>query len=361
MLTLLVLGSVFSPSADAQVKQALNLETVAEFGKSMAIGVSVNSANRLFVSFPNSDGDGNLAVAEVIDGKPKAYPDKAWNEKGDYKNHFLRIQDIYVDDKDMLWILDSKPGSKGNIFGYGKGGTEGQFKLVKVNTQTNQVEQVYLFEDLDKENSALNDVRVDTEKGYAYLSDPGLSAVVVLHLKTGRPRALLTKTRFTNADDIVPVYSGTEMRNKDGKPFSSNVNGIALTHDFKYFYFKPINKKELFRIETRYLVDEKLSEKELEAKVETVGEVGITHGLIADKKGNIYLTTSESYSVSYITPEGKVHVLVQDPRLLWPDSLGIGTDGYLYFSCAQIQQLPQWNNGRDMTDYPYRIFRVQLP
>lgn len=338
-----------------------DLIPIADFGKSMAIGLSVSSENRVFVSFPNYDGDGNLALAEVKNGKLTAYPETEWNTNGEYDSHFIRVQDLEVDAEDNLWVLDSKPPSGSNIFGGAQQSADGQFKLVKINTKTNRVEKVYLFEDLDKSKSALNDVRIDVEKNLAYLSDPGQAAIVVLDLNSGKSRSVLQNSAFTLADDIVLKYDNVEMKDKDGKPFSSHINGIALTTDFKYFYFKPINKETLFRIETRYLADENLSGSELESKVENVGKTGITHGLIADKKGNIYLTTSESYSISYINPDGKIHQLVQDSRLLWPDSFGIGSDGYLYFSCSQLQRLPQWNNGVDKTEYPYSIYKVKLP
>ena len=110
------------------------------------------------------------------------------------------------------------------------------------------------------------------------------------------------------------------------------------------------------------MADASFSEDELAAKVEDLGEVGITHGLIADKKGRVYLTNSTDYSVKYFDPEdGKVHTLVQDSRLLWPDSLGIGSDGYLYFSCSQLQRQPVWNDGKSKVDFPYQVFRVKLP
>lgn len=328
------------------------LITVASFGKSMAIGLSVTSDNRVFVSFPNYNGNGKLALAEEKKGKIYPYPNIEWNtRKGDYNTHFLRVQDLYVDANDNLWVLDSKPDP----------GNGGRFKLVKINTHNDKVEKVYLFEDLDRSRSALNDVRVDLKRNLAYLSDPGQAAIVVLNLATGETRSLLQDTPFTLADNIVLEYGGVKMKNKNRKPFSSNVNGIALTHDFQYLYFKPINEENLYRIKTEYLADSTLSEKELENKVEDMGRVGVTHGLIADKAGNIYLSTSESYSISYLSPDGMLHTLVQDPRILWPDSMGIGSDGYLYFSCSQLQLLPDWNNGIDKTEYPYRIFKVRLP
>lgn len=331
-----------------------DLLTVADLGVFQAIGVSVSSDNRLFVSFPRRGGTYEYGLAEIIDGKRIPFPDKKWNEADENsENGFASVQDLFVDHQDHLWVLDSKPSG---------GKSEGKFKLLNINLKNNQVERIYHFEDLDKVHSALNDVRVDTEKDLAYFSDPGLAAIVVLDLKTGKTRRFLEKTLFTLADnDIVLTYNGKEMRDQNGKPFSSHINGIALTKDFKYFYFKPINKKQLFRIETKYLADTSISKEALQQKVETVAEVGVTHGLEADAKGNIFLTNSLDYSVKYLSPDGKIHTLVQDSRLLWPDSFGVGTDGYLYFSCAQLQNEPQFNGGINKIQLPYQLYKVKLP
>ncbi len=349
-------------SAFAQKYHSENLLESASFSKYKPIGVSVNSHNRLFVSFPKLNDDYQYGLTEIVNGEKIPYPNEEWNKSGKEADHFVSVQDLYVDANDFLWVLDSKPSPSGSIFGDNGKAVEGKFKLLKINTKTNQVERVYTFDDLDKTKSGLNDIRVDIAKNKAYFSDPAQAAIIVMDLETGKTRKALEKTKFTLADpSIVLSYDGIEMRDKNGKPFLSNVNGIALTHDFKYFYFKPINKTHLFRIETHYLADEKLSEKELESKVEDVGDVGITHGLIADKKGNIFLTTSLDYTIKYLSPDGKLHTLLQDSRLIWPDSLGIGTDGYLYFSCAQLPRDPQWNNGQNRTELPYRVYKVKLP
>ena len=339
------------------------LEVVASFGESQPIGVSVSSKNRVFVSFPKRDSY-LYGLTEIIKSERVAFPNKEWNAKeGSYDQHFLNVQDIYVDTDDQLWVLDSKPAPSGSIFGTdGKNEKiEGQFKLVQIDLEDNQVKKVYTFDDLDKNKSGLNDVRVDTQKGIAYFSDPGQASIIVLDLKSGKTRKLLSNNKYTLAKEgVVLSYNSQDMRDKAGNPFRSNVNGIALTKDNKWFYFKPINELNLFRIETKYLADTALSEEELMGKVEDMGEVGVTHGLLADKEGNIYLTNSLDYSVSRLTPEGKLEIIVQDPRILWPDSLGIGSDGFLYFSCAQMQLLPQWNNGKDMVKYPYQVYRVKV-
>jgi len=339
---------------------------VVDLGKRRVIGVSVSSDNRLFVSFPNQGKDYLYGLTEIVDGTLLPYPDEAWNAHArDSASRFINVQDLYVDAADYLWVLDSKPAPKGSIFG-GQGGVsapaKGAFKLLKINLTTDRVERVYTFDDLDKSTSGLNDMRIDTDKGLAYLSDPGRAAIVVLDLASGTSRTVLRGQPFTTADPgIVLTYDGREMRARNGNPFRSNVNGIALTKDNRYFYFKPINKLTLYRIETRYLADASLTDDELASHVEDMGETTVTHGLIADEKGNIFLTSSMDYSIKYLSPDGKLRTLVQDSRLLWPDSFGIGSDGFLYFSCAQLQRDPQWNDGEDKVEYPYRIYKVRLP
>src|SRR5690554_3370808 len=177
----------------AQTFHSDNLEVVAEFGKSQPIGVSVSSDNRLFVSFPKREPY-VFGLAEIIEGKRVAYPNKEWNIKnGSEESTFVNVQDIYVDTKDQLWVLDSKPASKNSVFGK-EGDNEtasGRFKLLQIDLASNQVKRVYRFEDLAKDKSGLNDVRIDTERQLAYLSDPGQAAIVVLDLKTGKTRSVL--------------------------------------------------------------------------------------------------------------------------------------------------------------------------
>ena len=90
-----------------------------------------------------------------------------------------------------------------------------------------------------------------------------------------------------------------------------------------------------------------------------------------DKVGNVYLTDSPDKAIRYFTPgrsagavdspNRELKTLVQDNRLLWPDSFGIGTDGYLYVTAAQIHRTKRYNNGEDKVDYPFRLYRVKLP
>jgi hypothetical protein len=52
-------------------------------------------------------------------------------------------------------------------------------------------------------------------------------------------------------------------------------------------------------------------------------------------------------------------VLVKDERLIWPDSYSIA-DGYLYISCSQINNQPDYNNGENKRTSPYTVYRLRL-
>lgn len=360
--TILVISILSNVKLFAQESKLIE---VLSSGKNQPIGVTVSAkTNRLFVSFPKREPY-LYGLTEIVNGQRKPFPDSEWNKVDtiDTKNHFLNVQDLYADNDNFLWVLDSKPAGSASIFGGSQTQKkDGQFKLLQINLTNNKVVSVYHFEDLPKDRSALNDVVVDHDKQLAYLSDPGLSAIVILDLKTGKSRIVLQKDKSTMADpNFVLHLDNRDVVDDSGKPFSSNVNGIALTKNNEYFYFRAINQTKLYRIKTAVLADAKLAENDLSNAVEMVAETGVCHGMIADKKGNIFLSSSPDYSIKYVSPDGKLHTLVTDKRLSWPDSFGIGDDGYLYLSCSQLNRQEKYNNGKDRTYYPYRIYKVKLP
>jgi sugar lactone lactonase YvrE len=336
--------AIFLAATGALSAETAKLEEVASFGRNQPIGMAVSSdPNRVFVSFPHRDPF-LYALTEIVGGERRPFPDEV------------------VDGKNHLWVLDSAPGAAASIFGKDSGREGGYFKLVRIEVASNSVKRVYDFPDLPKDKSGLNDVCVDLSHGLAYLSDPGLKAIVVLDIESGKSRIALQEHPAILATPGFKLHlDGKDVVDGEGRPFSSNVNGIALTKDEKHFYFRAINQTRLYRIETRYLADAALSVEDLGKHVETVAETGVCHGMVADARGYVYLTDSADQSIKYVTPDGKIHTLVTDDRLIWPDSMGIGSDGYLYLTCAQINRAARYNSGEDKVEYPYRAYRVKLP
>jgi sugar lactone lactonase YvrE len=348
--------------ANSQVKpsdsgQSPELETVAEFGKHQPIGVGVSKGKRIFVTFPKNADNYDYGLAEIVNGQRRPYPNEEWNKWDSLnpQNRFINVQALFVDQTDALWVLD--PASPSGMPAFPTG-----IKLLKINLATNQVEKIYRFEDQPRERMGLNDVQVDSRQQIAYLSDPRRATILVLDLKSGKSRAVLEGDKSTKADpNFVLTIDGKEVRDSKGVPFSSNVNGIALTTDFTYLYFRPITQTNLFRIATKYLTDPALTPTEVASHVETMAETGVSHGMVADKAGTVYLTDSPRKAVRYFTADRKLKTLVTDNRLLWPDSFAVGPDGYLYLTAAQIQRTKRYNNGDDKVDYPFRLYRMKLP
>jgi sugar lactone lactonase YvrE len=337
------------------------LEEVAQVGRYQPIGLGVSHKGRIFMTFPKKKNDKNYSynygLVELVKGQRIPYPNALWNQWDSTQaaTRFVNVQAAVVDADDNLWVLDpSNPDDQAPVIA--------GIKLLKINLTTNKVERTYRFEDLPRERTALNDVRIDTQRQLAYLSDPMLAALVVLDLRTGKSRIVLQGDKSTAAEPgFVLRLDGKEVKDKTGKPFSSNVNGIALTHDFKYFYFRAINQTKLYRIETQYLADPALMPAALASHVETVGETGVSHGMLADAAGNVYLSDSPNYAIRRVTPGGRFETLVHDPRLSWPDTFALGPDGYLYLTATQINRAPKWNGGESKVDYPFRLYRLKLP
>jgi DNA-binding beta-propeller fold protein YncE len=96
------------------------------------------------------------------------------------------VQSVVVDDQDALWVLDpASPKTEAVV----RGGP----KLVKIDLATNKVTQtITLDEKVAPERSYLNDVRLDTKTGHAFITESGTGAIIVVDLKSGKARRLLS-------------------------------------------------------------------------------------------------------------------------------------------------------------------------
>jgi sugar lactone lactonase YvrE len=356
LLLLIVCLLTISQSGLAQTPDSQLIEA-AQFGRYQPVGLAISKTGRTFVSFPHWTNDYQFGLIELTaNGGQQPYPNPAWNGWDTLapQDNFVSAQALFIDSTDALWVLDPANPNFGPSQPAG-------VKLLKINLSTNKVEQIYRFADLPLAKTALNDVQVDAARQVAYLSDPGRAALVVLDLKTGKSRTVLTKHPSTTADPARALtIDGQVVRDRAGKPFASHVNGIALTPDGQYLYYRAITQTHLFRIATSYLTTPGLSDAQVAAGVEDIGEVGISHGMIAGPGQLIYMGDSEKKTIYYANAGGQSATLVQDDCLLWPDSFATGPDGFLYVTAAQYQRLPRFNNGQNKIEYPFRLYKVKL-
>jgi sugar lactone lactonase YvrE len=338
------------------IASAAELQEVASFPDKQLTGVGVSTkSGRIFVNFPYWSDDHSISVAEIVDGQPKAFPDDEWNKPGPATSHFVCVQSVVVDDQDNLWVLDPAAPKMQEIV---KGGP----KLVKIDLATNQVVQTIPFgEDVAPKKSYLNDVRIDTRENTAFITESGRGAIIVVDLKSGKARRLLDGHESTQPEkDIKLVVDGKALIDQQKKtPPQIASDGIALDAKNGYLYYHALTGHTLYRIKTTFLRDERLGKRELESKVENVGQTPAPDGMLEGLNGSVYLTDLENSAIVRWDPANKrVEQIVADKRLLWPDTLSWGPNGEMYVTASQIENMPRFNNGKSTRTEPYKLWKV---
>ncbi len=348
-----LLSAVVSLAFLPPILSAAELQEVASFPNQQVTGVAVSKTGRVFVNFPNWSDEHTISVAEIVAGKPEPFPNAEWNKKGGAPGTtFVCVQSVVADAEGNLWILDPAAPKMKEI-------VPGGPKLVKVDLKTNQVVQTIPFgKDVAVEKSYLNDVRIDLRTQTAYLTDSGKGAIIVVNLQTGKARRLLDGHKSTAAEEVkLTVQGHPVLQNGKTPPIASD--GIAYDAASDFLYYHALTGHTLYRIKAEFLRDEKLSESALEAKVENLGATPAPDGMIEGPDGSVYLTAIEEDAIVRWDPTKKtVARIIQDKRLSWPDTLSWGPDGALYVTASQIQNMPQFNDGKSKQVEPYRLFKV---
>jgi sugar lactone lactonase YvrE len=346
------------------------LEVVATFNGPMPTGVTVADNGRIFVNFPKWGDAVEYTVAEVKGGKTEPYPNADINHYRDADNpadKLVSVQSVVVDPTGKrLWILDT--GSIG--FGPVK---PGGAKLIAVDLNTNQVIKKIVFPaDVAFSTSYVNDVRFDLHRGaegIAFITDSasaGANGIIVVDLASGVSWRRLNDHASTKPDpEFVPVVEGEILQVRlPGHPparFAVGSDGIAISPDGKTLYYCPLSSRHLFSVSADALADRRKSDAEVASSVKDLGEKGgAGDGLESDAQGRVYLSDYEHNAIRRRNSQGEIETLVYDPRVLWPDTLSLAADGYLYFTANQVERQPLFHNGQDLRQKPYVLFRVKI-
>ena len=215
-------------------------------------------------------------------------------------------------------------------------------------------------------DTGLNDVRFDLHRGregMAFITDTSNTLIVVdlALLKSWRRLANHISTRPD--PQYVPVVEGEVFPRQPGPPETIQVgaDGIAISPDGKTLYYCPAISRHLYSVSVDTLADPTKSDAEVEATVKDLGEKGGgSDGLESDGEGRVYLSDYEHDGIHRRLVTGEIETLVHDPRVLWPDTLSLASDGYLYFTSNQVGRIGGFNNGHDRRQKPYVLFRVKV-
>lgn len=341
--------SLFTPVKDTTLWVGdVKLEQVAASSHQWT-GVAVSKTGRVFVNFPRWSDDVPVSVAEIKNGQASAYPDETWQTwkqgDADVQSKFVCVQSVVVDDQDNLWILD--PGSPKFA-----GVVPGAAKLIKRDLKGEINVRTYTFDaPVISAQSYLNDVRIDTFREVAYITDSGTGGIVVLNLKSGKARRVLDDTSFTKSEGITLTIDGKPWLRPDGSKPVVHSDGIALTRDRETLYFQALTGNTLYRVPTWALRNEELTPKELAEKVERVGPTGPADGIEIGPDNRLYMTNLEHNAITRLRKDGLAETIITDPQLIWPDSLAFGPDGALYINCSQINRMPN-------PEQPFKLLKL---
>lgn len=355
------------PLALAKIRSTGTFEIVATFSEDMPYGVCVSRKGRIFICFPRRGGPRKSpTVAELKDGRTSAYPSEQVNQykKENAADGLVSVQAAIVDAKDRLWALDM-----------GYVGSEPPLpngpKLVCIDLEKNKVIKTILIPpEVALRTTFLNDVRCDLRRGkegMAFISDAsatGPNGIVVVDLASGKSWRRLNDHPSSKAEaNFLPIIEGHPiMMRPAGKPPSYSkvgLNGITFGPDGKRFYYCPIMSRRLYSVSADALADPTKTEAEVAATVIDHGEKGMTGGMEGDTEGCVYTANMEQNAVLRRLPDGTSEAVLCDPRMLWPDTLYLATDGYMYLTCNQLHRQPGYNNGKNLQQKPFILIRFR--
>ncbi len=317
-------------------------------------GIAVSKTGRLFINFPRWSPEYLNAVVEVMpDGSAKPFPDENWNRwdltPQTASKHLVCVQSVVADDTDALWILDAAAPMLMSIIPGGP-------KLVKVDLKTNTVAQVFpIGPDVAKTSTYLNDVRIDTKRNFAYVTDSGLGGIIIVDLATGKSHRALDGDPSVMPDKSVKVViDGKSVLGPTGETPAFHSDAIALSPDGQYLYYQPIAATTLYRVKTDALRD-----SNRKPAVEKFAKTFPVDGIWMDSQQNIYLSNLHAKGVSRLTPDRKMQTLLTDPRLEWTDTFSEGPDGSIYITASHINESPTYNKGKSTRTLPYTAFKFK--
>jgi sugar lactone lactonase YvrE len=313
---------------DQPLRDTAGLEVVAALDHVLG-NVAVSPTGRVFVTY-HPEGVPDVKVAEISAGNVSTpYPDETWQHR------FESPQGIKLDTKGRLWVLDHGRNGFGRPALYG-------FEIA-----TGELVHDFEFGSDDGVGwgSHLNDLAIDAEKDFIYIADTSSyrmrPALIVYDVAARRARRVLQGHPSVAAEAVNMVVEGRTIR-LAFIPIRVAVDSIVLDLPNEYLYFGPLSGTRMYRIRAAALRDPTLSAEQLGAAVEDYGPKPVSDGISIDREGNIYVTAIEDHAITVLRPPGdgeRQATLVRDPRLVWPDGLSFGPEGWVYVTDSQLNRV----------------------
>ncbi|RAR10514.1 major royal jelly protein [Stemphylium lycopersici] len=371
-------------------------------------GLAVDSAHNLYLTYPRNSGQtaNNIVICTSFNDEapwPSANIQNCTVGE-DPSTCFINVQNIVLDDRGRLWVIDSgipydATPEADAIFGGAK--------LMSFNETTGKHLRTYVIpQSLLLHRMNMNDMRVNTtlggREGYAFITDASKnSSLLAIDLEDGSAVRRLFNTSVVRADEgYVGSYGGELIYTWNGTKkghLTTAADGIALGERYfshicvsplmettasGNFYWGVLASRRFYYISQELLVNPENTEAEVLAAVQDPGQCASEQaGFTADDRGRVYIAASEQNAIHYVdTLEAEtnvtvdsnepggfgvipaedyvVRVLVRNAMIQHADSMAI-LDGWLYFNTNQLELGPSFQyNNTDKRKGPFRSYRM---
>ena len=362
--TLLATSLLCSHSWATQTEALVKMEVFAELDGAVG-GITFTSDERLIFSY-HPFYQPNIKVAELLaDGSTKPFPNSDWQQCHDPQGKAKEpdtclnwVLGLRTDDQDRVWLLDS-----------GQQAPRIEPKLVAWDTKKNQLDRIiHLPAPVSLPESQHNDFVISSRHQAIVIADEGIgtgpigekAALVVVDLNTGKSRRLLQGDNSVMPDLQRPLIIDKDSKDRKQIEVYVGADGIALDKTQTWLYFAPMNKDKVYRVRMTDLINPSLTPAALSAKVEAYADKPDNGGLSIDEANNLYLTEVGERAIGVIPADSRQYrTYVHDERMVWPDGVSYGKQGYLYSGAAQLPLSAPLNNGNAENSPPYYIFRFK--
>lgn len=305
--------------------------------------IAVSEDGRIFMSTHLAYNPPHKVVELLPDGSFTPYP------KADFFPPLNGILGAIVDKKGIFWFIDTIWGkdAMGRVIGWDINKNE----LYKI---------FYIARPIVNDAYILNDMAVDRDNEAIYITetaDATTSALLVLDLKTGLVRRVLNGSFATIPEDKPLIIDGVTVK-MQGNEARVGVNPITIDVKNEWVYFAPMSGESLYRVKTKDLNNQKLSDKELTARVENYAPKPMGDGITMDADNNIYVSDLSNNAIGVITPDRKYKILYQDSHLLnWVEGFSTAGNAGIYATSNQLHKSPAFNNVKPT---PNKFYIVQF-
>jgi len=341
------------------------------YKKVLMQGAKVDSKGNIYVSTARWGGPEVPATLSKLvqkngQWKLQPFPSKELNDIGNPRG-LKAVLGFEIDRNDVMWILD-----QGHVAGApSKPGDE---KLVAWDLKTGKEVARYEFTeaDSDRKCSFLNDVAVDNDAGFVYISDSGIfcnplkGGLLAYDIKANKAKRVLSAPQWVNDENYTFRIHGRDvLKQKDGKPnpMKTGADGIALSGDKKTLYWTNLTGNRLLSLPTALIRDFNASEEQISKAVKVEATLpSNTDGMTADRNNNLYMTALGLNGIMKRDAKtGKVETLVASDEISWPDTLSWGPKGSLYLVSNHLHLFVDNDMDFDQPKVPnFRIYKMNL-